>query len=171
MPKFFDSLTPEHAAFIAEQKMFFTGSSAPGRETNISPKGMFGLKITGPNGAAFISAAGSGNRTAEDVAEGAPLTIMFCGFGKRPLILRLYCRAEAVKPSDPRFDSLLKHWEGFSRGKIRDVFLLDIYRVQESCGWGVPYYTYDGERTESEKLRLGALGRILEKVKGKEANG
>lgn len=155
MAKLFDFLNQSHLDFIAAQKVFFIGSTAPGKDTNISPKGMFDLKNVGPNRLAYIHTSGSGNRTAEDLAAGSGVTLMFCGFDEKPLILRLYCRGEALVPSDPRFEELLPLWDGFTDKRIRNIFLFDVFRVQESCGWGVPLFSYTGERPESRLLRHG----------------
>lgn len=155
MAKFFDSLNPSHLDFIAAQKVFFIGSTAPGMDANISPKGMFDLKSVGPNRLAYIHTSGSGNRTAEDLSAGSGVTLMFCSFDKKPLILRLFCRGEALVPGDPRFEELLPLWDGFARDQIRNIFLFDVFRVQESCGWGVPLYSYKGERPDGQRLRHG----------------
>jgi len=38
----------------------------------------------------FLNVTGSGNETAAHLAENGRITVMFCSFEKRPLILRLY---------------------------------------------------------------------------------
>jgi hypothetical protein len=156
MARFFDSLGPSHLEFIAAQKVFFVGSCAPGRDTNISPKGMFALEALGPNRLAYLHTFGSGNRTAEDIASGATVTLMFCSFEEKPLILRLYCRAEALAPGDARFEELLPRWQDFARKRVRNIFLFDVYQVQESCGYGVPLFAHQGERPQGRRLRHGA---------------
>ncbi|MBI5638309.1 MAG: pyridoxamine 5'-phosphate oxidase family protein [Nitrospinae bacterium] len=159
MAKVFDSLNQSHLDFIASQKIFFIGSAASGKDTNVSPKGMFDLKSVGPNRLAYIHTPGSGNRTAEDIAAGNTVTLMFCSFDEKPLILRLYCRGEALAPGDPRFEELLPLWNGFAREQVRDIFVFSVHRVQESCGWGVPLFTYNGERPEGNRLRHGGTWR------------
>lgn len=155
MAKFFDTLNQAHLDFIAAQKIFFIGSTAPGKDTNISPKGMFDLKCVGSNRLAYIHTSGSGNRTAEDLAAGSGVTLMFCSFDEKPLILRLYCRGEALVPGDRRFEELLPLWNSFTRDRIRNIFLFEVLRVQESCGWGVPLFSYSGERPDGQHLRHG----------------
>ena len=155
MAKFYDCLNQSHLDFIAAQKVFFIGSTAPGKDTNVSPKGMYDLKNAGPNRLAYIHTSGSGNRTAEDLAAGSGVTLMFCSFDEKPLILRLYCRGEALAPCDPRFEELLPLWDDFARERIRNIFVFDVLRAQESCGWGVPLFSYRGERPEGRRLRHG----------------
>lgn len=155
MAKFFDSLNQAHLDFIAAQKVFFIGSTAPGKDTNISPKGMFDLRSVESNRLAYIHTSGSGNRTAEDLAAGSGVTLMFCSFDEKPFILRLYCRGEALVPGDRRFEELLPLWDGFARERIRNIFVFDVQRAHESCGWGVPLFSYTGERPDGQHLRHG----------------
>jgi len=152
MAKFFDSLTPEHIVFIRAQKVFFIGSCAGGRDVNISPKGIFPLRVLGADMVAYLDLYGSGNRTAEDIAEGSPVTVMFCSFDETPLILRLFCTGEILKPGDAGFDELFVHWEGMAREGVRQIFPLKIKKVQSSCGYGVPVFGYSGEKEAATKL-------------------
>ncbi|MBI5178014.1 MAG: outer membrane protein assembly factor BamE [Nitrospinae bacterium] len=152
MAKLFDSLTEEHIAFIKEQKLFFVGSAAGGRDVNISPKGIFPFRVLGASEAACLDLYGSGNRTAEDIAEGSPVTVMFCSFDESPLILRLFCAGESVKPSDAKFDGLFANWEGMDKNGVRQIFLLKIKQVQSACGYGVPVFKYSGEKHVAEEL-------------------
>ncbi|MDD2915984.1 MAG: pyridoxamine 5'-phosphate oxidase family protein [Gallionella sp.] len=138
MAIYFDSLTQKHIDFIRAQKMFFIGSCAGGRNVNISPKGGIPLCILGADMLAYLDLYGSNNRTAEDIAEGSPVTVMFCSFDATPLILRLFCIGEIMKPSDAGFDVLFAHWDGIDITKVRQIFLLKICKVQSSCGYGVP---------------------------------
>jgi len=152
MAKLFDSLEQEHIDFINAQKIFFTGTNSSSKGVNISPKGIEPLKITGPNSAAYIDFVGSGNRTFEDIMEGSMVGLMFCSFDDKPLILRLYCKGRSIKSGDPEFEEKISLWDCKPDKKIRQVFILDIYQVMTSCGWGVPLFEFKGERKESRKL-------------------
>jgi len=172
MAKMFDSLNGGHLAFIGEQKIFFTGTANAGREVNVSPKGIFPFRVLGPNEAAYLDLWGSGNRTAEDIADGSPVTIMFCSFSEKPLILRLFCGAESIQPSDARFGPLVAKWEGMDKSGVRQIFLLKVRQVQESCGYGVPVFGYSGEKAVAERLtgyRPGPLsvaaGKVIDMAK------
>ncbi|MDH5543232.1 MAG: pyridoxamine 5'-phosphate oxidase family protein [Nitrospinota bacterium] len=152
MAKLFDSLEQEHIDFINAQKLFFTGTNSGSKGVNISPKGIEPLKILGPNSIAYIDFIGSGNRMAEDLMEGSPVTIMFCSFDEKPLILRLYCNGKTIKNGEPGFDDKISLWNRKPDKNIRQVFIFDITKVMTSCGWGVPLFKYNGERSESRKL-------------------
>lgn len=162
MAKFHESLTDEHIAFIEAQKIFFFGSSSPDKGVNVSPRGILPLKVLEKNRVAYLDFFGSGNRTAEDSAAGSPVTIMFCSFDEKPTILRLFCRAEPLSPGDGRYDEMIGLWDGDYKGSIRNIFIFHIDKVQVSCGFGVPLFSYQGERKEAGKLsKIG----VIEKVK------
>lgn len=63
---------------------------------------------------------------------------MFCSFGESPRILRLFCTGEVIEWDSPRFEGFL---EKMGKNKIdgaRAVISLKIWKVQTSCGYGVP---------------------------------
>src|SRR5262245_66024438 len=98
MGKRFAEITPELRGFIEAQPVFFVGSaplSATGH-VNVSPKGLDTFRVLGPRQLAYLDLTGSGNETAAHVMENERLTVMFCAFSGRPLIVRLYCRARVV---------------------------------------------------------------------------
>jgi len=71
---------------------------------------------------------------------------MFCAFEGAPNIMRIYGRGEALMFDDPGFAEKLALFPGFTRA--RGVITVDITRVQDSCGWAVPFYEYQGERDQ-----------------------
>ena len=156
MAKFFDSLEKEHISFIEAQKMFFVGTATADKGINLSPKGIYSVKILDKNRVACLSLPGTGNRTAQDIAEGSSVTLLFCSFDEKPMIVRLFCIGETFKKGDDGFDKLAALWNG-DGGKnpaerARDIFLLHIRKVQRSCGFGVPIFSYIGDKKESKLL-------------------
>ena len=72
------------------------------------------------------------------------MTIMFCSFSDRPLILRLYGTARVIHRIDPEWDELLSL---FPPGPgARQIFDLAIDLVQSSCGESVPFFSFVGGR-------------------------
>ncbi|MFQ5432961.1 MAG: pyridoxamine 5'-phosphate oxidase family protein [Nitrospinota bacterium] len=156
MGKFFESLKEEHVNFIKAQKVFFIGTASDKKGINISPKGVYSIKVLDKNRVAYLGLPGSGNRTAEDIAEGSGVTLMFCGFDEKPMIVRLFCKGETLKKGDDSFAKLAALWDGDSgknpAERARDIFLLHVEKVHKSCGFGVPIYSYVGDKREASLL-------------------
>lgn len=144
MGKRYEKLSLQNREFIADQKMFFIASCS-GKEVNLSPRGYDCFRVTGDNEAVFLDYVGSGNRTARDIESDGEITVVFCSFNEKPLILRLFCKGELVDKSDEScralFDTSI--FEG-----MRRFVKLHIYCVETSCGEGVPLYEFKGERNE-----------------------
>jgi len=134
--------------FIAEQHMFFVGSAPLSAEghVNLSPKGLDSLRILGPREVAYLDLTGSGIETVAHVRENGRLTLMFCAFQGRPRIMRLQGRTRVVEPGDPEWEGLLGHFPPFLSS--RSIVLLNVERIADSCGYGVPLYEYAGERSQ-----------------------
>jgi hypothetical protein len=148
MAKFLDKIDDKISRFIGEQKIFFTASaplSGDGR-VNLSPKGIDTFRVLDENTVCYLDLTGSGNETAAHVAENGRLTIMFCSFSGKPLILRLYGRGEIVRPSSDKWNYLEAHFEDFA-GE-RQIIILHVESLQTSCGFGVPLYEFVEHRNE-----------------------
>jgi len=147
MAKLTTELNQSNRDFIAEQKIFFTATApSQGGRVNLSPKGMDTLRILDNNKLAYLDLTGSGNETSSHVKDNGRMTIMFCSFANQPLILRCYGKGEIVTPQHAQWHAhlgLFKHLSG-----TRQIILLHIESVQSSCGFSVPYFTYEGERDE-----------------------
>ena len=146
MAKFHDKLDEDLRGFIAGQHIFFVASaphSANGR-VNLSPKGMDTFRCLDDNRVAFLNLTGSGNETAAHLVENGRLTIMFCGFEKRPLILRLYGNGRAVHRRDAEWADLYALFP--DEPGARQIVVMAIESVQTSCGFAVPFYEFQGER-------------------------
>src|SRR4051812_3804621 len=87
MPKF-SAISDVHREFITKQKMFFVGTAAPEGRVNIAPKEMESLRVMGPNRIAWRNLTGAENETAAHVLESPRMTLMWCPFEQRPMILR-----------------------------------------------------------------------------------
>lgn len=133
----FDRLSDELAAFIRQQPLFFVATApSSGGHVNLSPKGLDTLRVLDAKTVAYLDLTGSGNETSAHIADNGRLTIMLCSFDARALILRLYGRGRTVLPVDPGYAALRSHFADYP-GE-RQVIVLDIERVQTSCGYAVP---------------------------------
>lgn len=151
MPKFYPSLTEDLTNWLQAQPLFFT-ASAPryGKHINLSPKGYTSrsFRVLSPNQAAYLDATGSGSETISHIYENGRVTIMFTSFSSSPRILRLFCTGRVVEAEDAEFDEIVRLFgpQGEEEGgedkegmkAIRAVVMLDIFKVQTSCGYGVP---------------------------------
>jgi hypothetical protein len=149
MAKQFDSIDPKTEAFIEKQKMFFVATAASSGRINLSPKGLDSLKVISPNRVAWLNLTGSGNESAAHLLQINRMTIMFCSFDKNPLILRLYGEAKTLHEGDPEWDELSEHFPTYVGA--RQIFDLKVDLVQTSCGFGVPYYEFIGQRDTLDK--------------------
>ncbi|MCH9654595.1 MAG: pyridoxamine 5'-phosphate oxidase family protein [Planctomycetes bacterium] len=139
-------LTEKQREFIAEQKMFFVGTATADSRINVSPKGMDSFRVMGPNQVIWLNVTGSGNETSAHIQEDGRMTIMFCAFTGKPVILRLYGRATVIHPYDAEWKALFAHFPSIPGA--RQVFDMRVDLVQTSCGMGVPFYDYVEEREQ-----------------------
>ena len=149
MGKQLDSLTPKLIDFIKHQKLFFVGTARSNGRVNLSPKGMDTLKVVHPNKVIWLNLTGSGNETAAHLLENDRMTIMFCSFDEKPLILRLYGEAKIYHTRDHEFHEYVSSF-GSPTG-ARQIIELDFDLVQTSCGFGVPIMTFVEERPTLNK--------------------
>jgi hypothetical protein len=144
----YDQLDDKLIAFIRRQKLFFVATAPLSAEgsVNVSPKGYDSLAIIDNRTVAYADLGGSGIETHAHLAENGRVTLMFCAFEGAANILRLYGRGESVTFDDPRFAERMKLFPDFERA--RAVVTVHIRRVADSCGWGVPFFDYKGERDQ-----------------------
>lgn len=144
MAKFYEQLDETLKKFIGEQKIFFTASAPQEGRINLSPKGIDTFRCLDEKTVIYLDLTGSGNETAAHLAENGRLTIMFCSFTEKPLILRLYGHGEVVGKNDARWAQLSENFPSFP-GE-RQIIILNIESLQTSCGFGVPIYELKQER-------------------------
>lgn len=140
----FNELSEKHIRFIAEQKIFFVGTATADSRVNISPKGMDSLRVLGNSRIAWLNVTGSGNETSAHVQQGSRMTVMFCAFDGKPLILRIYGSAKVIHKNDSEWNDLFPLFKPLPGA--RQIFDIAISLVQTSCGMAVPYFSYVGDR-------------------------
>lgn len=144
MAKQFDAINDDHRGFIEAQHMFFCGSAAPDGRVNISPKGMDSLRVIGPDRIIWCNFTGSGNETAGHLARLNRITLMWCGFETRPMIMRAYGTAKTFHPRDAGFKDAASHFPTVPGA--RQFYDMRVEMLQTSCGFAVPFFDYQGER-------------------------
>jgi hypothetical protein len=88
---------------------------------------------------------GSGVETIAHVKQNGRLIIMFCAFDSPPRILRLWGKGEVIERTDPRWAGMRARFRQMP-GE-RSIIVLHVARVQDSCGYGVPRYAFEQDRT------------------------
>ncbi len=149
MGKRFDQLQDDHISFIGEQHIFFTGTAAPSGRVNISPKGMDSLRVLSPHRILWRNLTGSGNETDGHLRLENRITLMWCSFTTRPIILRAYGTATMTQVDNHNWDDLNSHFAPALGA--RQIFDVDIKLVQSSCGYAVPFFDFAGDRPVLEK--------------------
>jgi hypothetical protein len=116
---------------------------------------------------AYLDIVGSGAETIAHLRENGRIVVMLCAFDGPPRILRLHGTGTVHRPGDPEFDALLERC-AFEEPSLpearRAVIVVDVTRVADSCGYGVPLMSYEGERPHS---RLSAEKRV--RMRGPDA--
>jgi len=146
--KIYDEITDHLRHFVEAQHMFFVATaplSAQGH-INCSPKGLDSLRILGPKTLAYLDYAGSGVETIAQVRENGRIVVMFCAFEGPPNIVRFYGQGTVRQAGSPEFASLASAFP--AGGAVRSIIEIDVQRITDSCGFGVPLMEYSADRTQ-----------------------
>ena len=180
MGREYDEIDDHLGDWIAKQPLFFVGSAplADDGHVNVSPKGPIGsLRVLDPRTVAYLDIYGSGAETISHLQENGRIVVMFCAFEGPPRILRLHGTGAVLRRGDEDFDDLLER-AGFEDPSIpearRAIVRVDVTRVADSCGYGVPLMSLDGLRPHAplwaeKKLRTGGVEAIEAYVAEKNA--
>jgi hypothetical protein len=111
---------------------------------------------------------GSGAETVAHLRGNGRIVVMFCSFDGPPRILRPHGRGEVIPADDARFADLYERADFEAPHEIeaarRTVILVEVERIADACGYGVPLMSYEGEREHA-----GAWAEKKVKVGGEEA--
>lgn len=158
MGREFDELTPALVEWISRQRMYFVGTAPSGDDglVNISPKGwMDSFRVLGSREVAYLDVFGSGVETIAHLRQNGRIVVMLCAFEGGPRILRLHGRGEVLENGTPAFDELIGAFPtGATQGgerSIRSIIRVEVARIADSCGYGVPRMDYVGERDQYER--------------------
>ena len=146
MGKFYESISPAHQEFIKKQHVFFVSTAPLSQDghINLSPKGLDCFRVLSANKCAYMDLISSGNETSAHMLENGRVTLMFCSFEGPPNILRLYGKGFTILPGSKEWNEYAPHFVLYP--STRQIIVAEISKVQTSCGFGVPLYTYIAER-------------------------
>ncbi|WP_433250366.1 pyridoxamine 5'-phosphate oxidase family protein [Streptosporangium sp. CA-135522] len=147
MGKIHDRISGRLREFIEAQPVYFVATAPEqGGHVNVSPKGYADtFAVLDDTTVAYLDLDGSGVETISHLRQNGRITIMFCAFSGSPNILRLYGAGRVVVPDGPDFPELIKHF-GPHPG-VRSIIVVDCDRISDSCGFSVPFMSFDEDRT------------------------
>lgn len=146
MGKEFERIDAAIRTWVEKQHLFFvsTAPSAGDGRVNCSPKGLDSLRILGPRQLAYGDIGGSGIETVAHLKENGRIVIILCAFEGPPKIFRFYGRGQVVEPQQPDFGELAALFPDLPT--LRNVIVIDVTCMRDSCGYGVPQYEFVRER-------------------------
>lgn len=160
MGEVYEAIDAGVEAFIEAQRMFFVATAPLGvsGHINLSPKGLDTLRILGPDRVAYLDHVGSGAETIAHLQENHRIVLMWCAFDGPPRIVRIHGHGRVLAPGCDDYQRWRLAFPENPSG--RAIVFVDVARVSESCGFGVPLYEFQGERPQLAKWadRKGADG-------------
>ena len=139
MGKIFEQIDEKLASWIGRQHVFFV-ATAPSRggRINVSPKGPIGsLNVVDQHTVEYVDHVGSGAETAAHLRDNGRICLMLCAFDGPPRIVRLHGHGVVIANDDPG-------------AGVRAVVRINVERISDSCGYGVPLLDFVAERPQRE---------------------
>ena len=148
MGKTFEGVDERMREFLAAQRIFFVGTAplAGDGHVNLSPKGHDTFRVLDEKMVAYLDLTGSGIETIAHLRENGRITILFCAFDGPPRLVRLYGRGEALLTGDAEHERLRPLFPEMPG--VRSIIRVRLERIADSCGYSVPNYRYEGERSQ-----------------------
>jgi hypothetical protein len=148
MGKLYDQIDASLQSFFEEQRLFFVATApidADGH-INLSPKGLDTFRVLGPSKVAYLDYVGSGAETIAHLKQNRRIVMMWCAFQGPPRIVRVHGHGEVVAPPDAEYQRLRALFP--ETPEARAIVVVSVQRVADSCGFGVPLYEFQSQRTQ-----------------------
>jgi predicted pyridoxine 5'-phosphate oxidase superfamily flavin-nucleotide-binding protein len=160
--KVHDRIDDRLRGFMERQHVFFVGTAPadPHGHVNVSPKGIGGtFAVVDDHTVAYLDITASGAETIAHLRDNGRITLMFCAFDGPPNVVRLHGVGRVVTLYDEEYHDWAACFA--SVAGARAVVVVDVERISDSCGYGVPLYDWVGERDllPPHMERKGAIGR------------
>jgi hypothetical protein len=150
MGRTYEGIDERLAEWLAAQPVFFVSTAPLDRDglINCSPKGNRDeFAVLGERIVAYLDQTGSGIETIAHVQENGRIVLMFCAFAGPPRIVRIHGRARSVPVDAPDFADLAASFPGGAGIGVRSVVVVEVIRVADSCGYGVPLMSFERHRS------------------------
>ena len=152
MGRTYDRIDERLAAFLLRQPVFFVGTAplAADGHVNLSPKGLAGtFAVLDAHRLAYLDLTGSGVETIAHLRDNGRIVVMCCAFAGPPRIVRLHGRGRVHPAGSASFASLRPHFS--EQPGVRSIIEIEVERIADSCGFGVPEMRYVGDRNQLSK--------------------
>jgi hypothetical protein len=147
MGRTYETIDDRMAEFLRAQHVFFVGTApVDGGHVNVSPKGLDTFAVLDARTVAYLDLTGSGIETIAHLRQNGRITLLFCAFDGSPRIVRLYGRGRAVMVDSAEFARLAPRFGSYAGA--RAIIEVTVDRIADSCGYAVPRYRYEGERSQ-----------------------
>src|SRR5665213_4302928 len=163
MGKTFELVDDQLASWLVDQPVFFVATAPLSADgfLNCSPKGNRNeFAVVGPRRVAYLDQTGSGVETIAHLKDNGRIVVMFCAFEGPPRIVRLHGTGMALSKDSPGFDTLAAAFPGAMSVGVRSVIVVEVERISDSCGYGVPLMSFDEHRPTMDQWcsRKGEVG-------------
>ncbi|MGV8874081.1 MAG: pyridoxamine 5'-phosphate oxidase family protein [Rhodococcus sp. (in: high G+C Gram-positive bacteria)] len=161
MGKIFERIDDSLKTWIEAQPMWFVGTAPLQGDghVNVSPRGHDSFSVLGDREVAWVDYTGSGVETIAHIRENGRVCVMFASFDSRPRIVRLHGTGSVWLPGDALFEDVVARHP--VNPSTRAVVSVDVTRISDSCGWGVPIMEVAGEhdliRRHAEKKGVDGM--------------
>lgn len=148
---------------MVAQPVFFvaTAPDEPDGLVNCSPKGNRDeLAVIDEHTVAYLDQTGSGVETVAHLRDNGRIVVMLCAFTGPPRIVRLHGHGHGTYPGDDEFGALATAFPGAQEVGVRSMVIVDVARVADSCGYGVPLMDFERHRPTMDEwaARKGPQG-------------
>ena len=148
MGKIYDLIDDKLARWLAAQKVFFAATAPLSGDghINCSPKDAASFRVLDGRTVVYLDLTGSGVETIAHLKENGRIVLMFCALDGPPKIVRLHGLGVPIEPGHNDFASLRELFP--ETVGLRSFIRIQLTRVSDSCGFGVPLYEFRGERSQ-----------------------
>jgi hypothetical protein len=146
MGKEYTEINEQVQNWISRQHIFFVATAPLSGDglINCSPKGLDCFRVLGPREIGYVDTGGSGIETVAHLKENGRIVIMMCAFEGPPKIFRFYGKGTPLEPHEEMFAETLARFP--QPPAARNIILIDVERIIDSCGYGVPLYQFEKDR-------------------------
>ena len=149
----YDTIDASIQGWLEKQPMFFvaTAPNDPDGHVNVSPKGGAGVfRVLDEQTIAYVDLVGSGAETVAHLQENGRIVVMFCAFTGAPKIMRFHGTGRSIPEDTPGYRELLAGFtlDHTQRPLARGIVVVDVTRISDSCGFGVPRMEMVAERDQ-----------------------